>query len=89
MIRRWRASSRDGAALTPSVTPQADDRALRGQRPATVAKLRYSRRFEERRDVEEYCISEGWVKVPAGKTVDRKGRVLLIKLGGRVEVHYR
>ena len=28
----------------------------------------------ERKDVEEYCISEGWVKVPAGKTVDRKGR---------------
>ena len=43
----------------------------------------------ERRDVEEYCVSEGWVKVPAGKTVDRKGRALLIKLKGRVEVYYR
>lgn len=43
----------------------------------------------ERTDVEEYCISEGWVKVPAGKTVDRKGHPLLIKLKGRVEVFYR
>ena len=35
---------------------------------------------KERSDVEEYCISEGWVKVAAGRTVDRKGRPLLIKL---------
>ena len=44
---------------------------------------------QERKDVEEYCISEGWVKVAAGKTVDRKGRPLLIKLKGKVEVFYR
>ncbi len=39
----------------------------------------------ERFDVEEYCLSEGWVRVPAGKTVDRRGRPLLIKLKGQVE----
>lgn len=44
---------------------------------------------KERKDVEEYCISEGWVKVPAGKTLDRKGHALLIKLKGQVEVFYR
>jgi hypothetical protein len=43
----------------------------------------------ERKDVEEYCVSEGWVKVAAGKTVDRKGQPLLIKLKGKVEVFYR
>ena len=43
----------------------------------------------ERHDVEEYCLSEGWVRVAAGKTVDRHGRPLLIKLKGRVEVFYR
>jgi hypothetical protein len=43
----------------------------------------------ERRDVEEYCISEGWVRVPAGKTLDRQGRPLLIKLKGKVEVFFR
>jgi len=44
---------------------------------------------KERFDVEEYCISEGWVKVPAGKTLDRKGRPLLITLKGAVEAFYR
>ncbi|MGA8515731.1 MAG: DUF3297 family protein [Burkholderiaceae bacterium] len=44
---------------------------------------------KERNDVEEYCISEGWVKVPAGKTVDRKGQPLMIKLKGKVEAFYR
>jgi len=44
---------------------------------------------KERHDVEEYCISEGWVKVPAGKTKDRKGQPLLITLKGKVEVFYR
>lgn len=44
---------------------------------------------KERFDVEEYCISEGWVKVPAGKTLDRKGNPLLIKLKGQVEAFYR
>lgn len=42
-----------------------------------------------RTDVQEYCVSEGWVKVPAGKTLDRKGRPLLIKLVGKVEAFYR
>ena len=44
---------------------------------------------KERFDVEEYCISEGWVKVPAGKAVDRKGKPLMIKLKGKVEAFYR
>ena len=44
---------------------------------------------KDRNDVEEYCVSEGWVKVPAGKTLDRKGRPLLIKLKGKVEAFYR
>jgi len=43
---------------------------------------------QERLDVYEYCISEGWVKVPVGKKVDRKGKPLLIKLKGKVEVFY-
>jgi hypothetical protein len=41
-----------------------------------------------RHDVEEYCISEGWIKVPAGKTLDRKGKPLLLTLKGRVEAYY-
>jgi len=43
----------------------------------------------ERADVEEYCISEGWIKVAAGKALDRRGQPLLLKLKGRVEAYYR
>jgi hypothetical protein len=39
----------------------------------------------ERRDVEEYCVSEGWIRVQAGKTMNRHGRPLTIKLKGEVE----
>jgi len=41
-----------------------------------------------RNNIEEYCISEGWVRVQAGKTMDRKGRPLTIKLSGPVEAWY-
>ena len=40
---------------------------------------------EEKTNVEEYCISEGWIRVAVGKTVDRKGNPLTIKLKGKVE----
>jgi hypothetical protein len=43
---------------------------------------------KQRTDIEEYSISEGWVRVQAGKTVDRKGRPLLIKLTGEVEAWF-
>lgn len=41
---------------------------------------------EERTNVEEYCLSEGWIRVAAGKTLDRKGNPLTILLKGPVEV---
>lgn len=41
-----------------------------------------------RKNVEEYCISEGWVRVQAGKTMDRKGNPLTLKLSGAVEAWY-
>jgi hypothetical protein len=44
---------------------------------------------KERFDVEEYCVSEGWIKVAAGKTLDRKGKPMLIKLKGKVEAFYK
>ena len=47
-------------------------------------------RFKDRvrTDIDEYCISEGWVRVQAGKTMDRHGRPLLLKLNGPVEAWY-
>ena len=43
---------------------------------------------EVKTNVEEYCISEGWVKVAAGKAVDRKGNPLTLKLKGDVEAWF-
>lgn len=40
----------------------------------------------EKTNVEEYCISEGWIRVAVGKTVDRHGNPLTMKLQGPVEV---
>ena len=44
---------------------------------------------KERFDVAEYCISEGWIKVPVGNKVDRKGNPFMIKLKGKVESFYK
>lgn len=42
----------------------------------------------ERTDVEEYSISEGWIRVQAGKAVDRHGLPVTVKLSGPVEVWF-
>ncbi|GBQ97804.1 hypothetical protein AA23498_3002 [Acetobacter nitrogenifigens DSM 23921 = NBRC 105050] len=39
----------------------------------------------EKTNVEEYCISEGWVRVAVGKTLDRRGNPMTMKLSGPVE----
>ena len=41
-----------------------------------------------RTNIEEYCISEGWVRVQAGKSMDRKGQPLTLKLNGPVEAWF-
>ena len=43
----------------------------------------------EKTNVEEYCVSEGWVRVAVGKTVDRHGVPLTMKLSGTVEAYFR
>lgn len=42
----------------------------------------------ERRDVEEYSVSEGWVRVALGRKTDRHGRPLTLKLSGEVEPYF-
>ncbi len=44
---------------------------------------------EERTNVEEYCVSEGWIRVAVGKTLDRKGNALTLKVNGLVEPYYK
>ena len=43
----------------------------------------------EKTNVEEYCVSEGWIRVSAGNAKDRHGRPLTIKLTGPVEPYFR
>jgi hypothetical protein len=43
----------------------------------------------EKNNVEEYSVSEGWVKVSVGKTMDRHGKPLTMKLKGKVEPYFR
>ena len=43
----------------------------------------------ERINVEEYCVSEGWVRVSAGRALDRRGQPMTIKVKGTVEPYFR
>jgi hypothetical protein len=58
---------------------------------AEVLKRDIGVRFKgvEKTNVEEYCVSEGWIRVPAGKGKDRHGNPLLIKLSGTVEPYFK
>jgi hypothetical protein len=42
---------------------------------------------QERTTVEEYCISEGWVRMPVGKSLDRRGQPITMKFKGVVEAY--
>lgn len=44
---------------------------------------------QEKTNVEEYCVSEGWIKVAVGKTLDRKGNPLTLTMKGVVEPYIR
>jgi hypothetical protein len=80
---------------TPTPRPELPDRlSIDPRSPHHVAEvfqhdIGIRLNGKERFDVDEYCVSEGWVKVPAGKTLDRKGRPLLITLKGAVEAFYK
>jgi len=58
---------------------------------AEVLKRDIGVRFRgaEKTNVEEYCVSEGWVRVAAGKAKDRYGNPLTIKLTGTVEPYFK
>ena len=43
---------------------------------------------QEKTNVEEYCISEGWIRVAAGRSRDRNGNPMTLKLSGKVEPYF-
>jgi hypothetical protein len=88
------ATSATTSAATSPAQPMPDRLSVDPRSPHHIAAV-FEREIgirlngNERSDVEEYCISEGWVKVPAGRAKDRRGNPLTLKLKGRVEAFYR
>src|ERR1044072_5768795 len=84
--------SNDTPPATPSTTPP--DRLSTNPRSPhfdmDVLQRGIGIRFKDRvrTDVEEYCLSEGWVRVAAGKSRDRFGQPMTIKLSGPVEAWF-
>ena len=44
---------------------------------------------KEKTNVEEYCVSEGWIRVAAGKALDRRGKPITFKHKGEVVAYYK
>ncbi|MBB1473022.1 MULTISPECIES: DUF3297 family protein [unclassified Luteimonas] len=44
---------------------------------------------QERTNVEEYCVSEGWIRVAVGRALDRRGNPMTMKINGQVEPYFR
>lgn len=42
----------------------------------------------ERTDVEEYCVSEGWIRIALGKALDRRGQPMTFRINGKVEPRF-
>jgi hypothetical protein len=71
----------DRLSLNPR-SPHFDAETLR-----RGVRIRFKGR--ERKDVEEYCVSEGWIRVAAGRSLDRYGQPMTVKLKGEVEPFFR
>ena len=71
----------DRLSVNPS-SPFYDEAAL-----ARGVGIRF--KGQEKTNVDEYCVSEGWVKLTVGKTLDRKGQPMTMKLQGPVEPYFR
>jgi hypothetical protein len=84
-----------GAVITLAMTQTPPDRLSNDPKSpfhdAALLERGIGIRFKgaEKTNVEEYCVSEGWVRVAVGKTVDRRGRPLTMKLQGDVEPYFR
>ena len=84
----------DGTGMSDNTTPALPDRLSADPDSPFFDEAILSRgvgiRFngQERTTVQEYCISEGWVRVPVGKSLDRRGNPMTMKVNGSVEVWY-
>ncbi len=80
---------------TPAETPSFPDRLsvdpASRYHDAQLLERNIGIRFNgaERTNVEEYCISEGWIRASVGKTLDRRGKPLTVMLKGKVEPFFK
>ena len=70
----------DRLSLDPR-SPYFDDEVLR-----EGVGIRFN--GQEKTNVEEYCISEGWIRMAVGRSRDRHGNPMTIKMSGKVEPYY-
>jgi hypothetical protein len=84
------AASREPPAMTDTLPDRLDVNPKSRFHDAAVLARGIGIRFDgkERHDVEEYCVSEGWVRVPAGRARDRRGNPMTFKLRGKVEPYF-
>jgi hypothetical protein len=88
------AASRDPPTMTDTPSETLPDRLDVNPKSrfhdADVLARGIGIRFDgkERHDVEEYCVSEGWIRVPAGRSRDRRGNPMTFKLRGKVEPYF-
>ena len=93
LVDAWIATQRrtrlmaDRHAPRPPLQQSAGARISTWRRCSRGVGIRFKGR--EREDVEEYCASEGWIRVQAGKAVDRHGMPVTVKLSGEVETWWR
>ena len=80
--------AKPAGADTPPDRLSTNPRSEHFDQPALERGVGIRFKGRERRDVEEYCLSEGWIRVQAGKANDRYGNPLTIKLNGEVEAWY-
>lgn len=83
-----------GIQATPSADTPPDRLSVNPDSPhhdAALLERGIGVRFKgvEKTNVEEYCISEGWVRLAVGKTLDRRGNPMTMKLQGPVEVWFK
>lgn len=83
--RRYRASMTDQLPDRLSVDPESPwyDEAIL----ARGVGVRF--KGVDKTNVDEYCVSEGWVRLSVGKGVDRRGKAITVKLQGPVEPYFR
>jgi hypothetical protein len=84
-----KAAMTDSEADTPPDRLSNDPRSPYFNAEALARDVGIRFKGAEKTNVEEYCVSEGWVRVAAGKALDRYGNPLTIKLTGPVEPYYK